>query len=782
MSKNSVSQTINTTPANIILHLTRELIANYKKFCDWFEKYLPLAVVGSFIVGIFISNIPAVADAVFSGMDGFVELYGTLAPLVIFIILAPSLAQMGRARSGKRGDFVTYAISWLSLRRLFSLVWAVLFTWAAFDLSFFGGGSSTLIGSLKTTGENMVFMFLNSQYFYAMYLAVGAMFIAKRYKKFEMFLRRILRGVESVGQYVIPVIPAFMLAIGVYVAQLDGRLGSQIVAGYDEQISNLSVAEQSPEVDQQLENLIALRAEAEANPNLIKGLSIFGWHPNIKGEFGMVWAYILISLLIGLCCIIWHFGLLFIVKNKVNGFSIKKYFSEYWIRVYPLLWSTSSEALATPLNLYLVKRHYPSVRTRVRQFTIGVGSYLSINGTMICVIVLAGAVANILGINLTAVQLLMAIPVVFLIGFGVPGIPGELLLFAGPLLQLLDFPAEIQPVFLALYLGLQIGLPDSFRTGNNSTDDCVMSIYLNEQYKSKFHDDRVFIDDYLLKDMSFTRIFSSLVAERLAAPTNGQTMFTHELDTVQLENNQTQPKKDKRIRTLLRRCKELANVHAIITSPRGDFYRFRLLQTLEVEMSLEDLIAQKENEPVEEVVRHLTMLQEHSLVAETVTIGKTVYKRTTNGERAVNAFRALARRLGEEGSSKIVHAEFGVNTISFFLRAYSSQKEIDIRKPVIEFTLFEIADMLRLTPRTVEGAAVLDKLANGEILVYPNGGNAQMNPHKARALFQYLDDLHGVLGRPIAYHLLMENIFNQKSNGSSLPETRDKQINREEAS
>ena len=34
-------------------------------------------------------------------------------------------------------------------------------------------------------------------------------------------------------------------------------------------------------------------------------------------------------------------------------------------------------------------------------------------------------------------------------------------------------------VFLAVYLGIQFGLPDSFRTGNNSTDDYIGAVLIN---------------------------------------------------------------------------------------------------------------------------------------------------------------------------------------------------------------------------------------------------------------------------------------------------------------
>lgn len=494
----------------------RHLGTSYQKFCNAFEKFLPFIVLFSFIVGVFISGSPGVAESVYVGMDSFIQFYGLIAPLVIFIVLAPSLSRMASAGKGKRQDFISFAISWLSFRRFLSLIWAVLFTWVVFDLPFYGGGGmQNFVTSLKTTGNNLIYMCLTSTYFYAMYLAIASVFVAKKYKPFECFMHKLLRSVEKMGQYFIPFIPAFMCAIGVYVAQLDTHLSDQIVAGYDEQIKSLEAGIRTESVEAGLVNLKALRAKVGTETAAFKSFTVLGWSMDTRGKYGMVVTYILISVLIGIACMIWHFGLIMITKLKVKSFSIKEYFTKYWIRVYPLLWATSSEALAMPLNLYLVKRYYPNIRSRVRHFTIGVGSYLSINGTMICVIVLAGAVANILGIELTAIQLFLAIPLVFLIGFGVPGIPGELLLFAGPLLQVLDIPPEVSPTFLALYLGLQIGLPDSFRTGNNSTDDCVLSILLNNEFERKFYNEDIFVGD-LLEDVSFRRLFASHVIDRLS--------------------------------------------------------------------------------------------------------------------------------------------------------------------------------------------------------------------------------------------------------------------------
>ena len=74
----------------------------------------------------------------------------------------------------------------------------------------------------------------------------------------------------------------------------------------------------------------------------------------------------------------------------------------------------------------------------------------------------------------------------FLISFGIPGIPGELLLFAGPLSLVLGISPEILSLFLTLYLGLQIGVPDSFRTGANTTNNYLYAIILNETYTERF--------------------------------------------------------------------------------------------------------------------------------------------------------------------------------------------------------------------------------------------------------------------------------------------------------
>ena len=384
-------------------------------------------------------------------MDGFIGLYGYIAPFIIFIILAPALARIVEAKKGK---FASHVVLWFSTRRFLACIWAAVFTALVFGFPMFAGSSKNIGQAIFQTLKSLGWMATHSSYFYAMYAAVVVVVMSTKIQWISRILNKFCYLIESVGELFAPFIPLFMLSIGAYVFMLPSIL--QNVGGDDVAVSTL------------------------------RNLNIFGFELASHTPMGMVFCYITISLLTGLACIIWHFGLLGITKKVVKSFSIKEYFTKYWIRVYPLLWATSSEAISTPLNLYLVKKHFPNIKEEVRRFVIGIGSYIDINGTMICVLVLAGAVANLLGIQLSLLQLLLCVPLVFLIGFGVPGIPGELLLFAGPVVMLLNIPEATIPAFLALYLGLQLGLPDSFRTGNNSTDDCVSANLLNEIYIKKY--------------------------------------------------------------------------------------------------------------------------------------------------------------------------------------------------------------------------------------------------------------------------------------------------------
>ena len=416
------------------------------------EKHLPWLSVVFLLMGIWFAKQSLLfAQLIDKGMSIFIDSYGYFAPVAIYMILTPTLTKLlaSSGNSGKR--FANFTIRWFVISRIIACLWAVVFTTIVFGLPLYSNGSVGFGGAVIKATKSMGWMLTHSIYFYALYASIFTVFMSLRYKRLARMLDGGADFIESLGKYFVPMVPLFMLAVGAYVSYLPDALKEQVGAGVD--ISPFST------------------------------LNILGFSMSTNTAFGMIMAYVAGAVLTGIACMIWHFGLIFLAKFKTSGFSIKRYFLDYWVKVYPLLWATSSEALATPLNLYLIKKRYPMIRAEVRQFVVGSGSFLNINGTMICVFVLAGLVAGILNIQITALQLLLSVPLVFLIGYGVPGIPGELLLFGGPMIICLGISPELTPVFLSLYLGLQIGLPDSFRTGGNSTDNCLYAVVLEKSYE-----------------------------------------------------------------------------------------------------------------------------------------------------------------------------------------------------------------------------------------------------------------------------------------------------------
>lgn len=381
-------------------------------------------------------------------MESFIDGYGYFAPIAIYLILTPTLTKLFLSQSrGKQ--FAKYTVKWFVVARIIACVYGVIWTAIAFGLPLHSGVDG-FAGAIKESLSSLAWMLTHSVYFYAVYASAITVYIACKIPKLANRLAKGVELIEYMGQFIIPLIPFLMMAIGAYVTILPEILEQSLGANVDD-----------------------VRANA---------VTILGFTVDITTSLGMVLLYILGALLTGFVSGIWHLGLLVLVKRAKPDFSVKEYFSVYWIKVYPMLWATSSEALGTPLNLHMVKKFCPSIPDEVRQFVVGTGSFLNINGTIINVFLMTGLVASVLNIDVSLVQLLLSIPIVFLIGYGVPGIPGELILFGGPMALAIGVSPELMPIFLGLFIGLQIGLPDSFRTAANSTDECLCAIILNKRY------------------------------------------------------------------------------------------------------------------------------------------------------------------------------------------------------------------------------------------------------------------------------------------------------------
>lgn len=411
---------------------------------------MPLLSVLSFALGIGLGRTSKpFAYWVSDGIGTLIDSYGYIAPVVIFLILTPTLIKLFHWGQTPGRRFAGYTMRWFFFTRVLACLYAVFATTLLFGLPWF----STDIGvgeAIRESVTSLLWMLTRSVYFYAVYVSILMFFIATQYQPLALFLSKGVDLIEGLGEVVVPLVPLFLLGIGAYITIL-------------------------PEIV--TDGLGGNSGGIQIGVVKMLGISI-----DASTSWGIVWLYLLSALATGVVAGIWHLSLMAIAKRKMPEFSIRDYFTKYWVRIYPLLWATSSEALAAPLNLYLVKTIFPQIRSEVRQFVVGIGSILNINGTMINVFLMTGLVAVILGIEISFFNLLLCLPVVVLIGYGVPGIPGELVIFGGPIALSLGISPELTPLFLSLYIGLQVGLPDSFRTAANSTDECLAAVILNDKY------------------------------------------------------------------------------------------------------------------------------------------------------------------------------------------------------------------------------------------------------------------------------------------------------------
>jgi len=186
----------------------------------------------------------------------------------------------------------------------------------------------------------------------------------------------------------------------------------------------------------------------------------------------------------------------------------------------------------------------------------------------------------------------------------------------------------------------------------------------------------------------------------------------------------------------------LAFLHQTISSPRGDYFRRRVLQKLRDEASVSDIKKMRTEAGLRESQRHINKLLELKLIEKS---NEATYRRTDRGEKAVNALRALETELGKEEARKIFKSFFGANSIRFFLRVYGAKKEVGLPKKEIKFTAREIGKLGLFLPRSIEGIAVIDKLSDAGILTYKGNGHVHLMPKKARAFYKYLQSLYKIL-------------------------------------
>ena len=198
-------------------------------------------------------------------------------------------------------------------------------------------------------------------------------------------------------------------------------------------------------------------------------------------------------------------------------------------------------------------------------------------------------------------------------------------------------------------------------------------------------------------------------------------------------------------------AEEISCLHSCLTSPRGDYFRLRMLQAMETPVAEAEIEKFQVESGVQEHIRHLNKLLKAGLISAEGFDGESKYTRTELGERAVNALREFQRSIGEEESRAVYSAALGPNSIRLFLRIYGNEPKQPQDHLDVRYTPAEVGRMSLFLPRIIEGISAVDKLNEAGLVIYGDDGYIYVPPVKARAFYRYLRELHGIVranGRP----------------------------------
>lgn len=199
------------------------------------------------------------------------------------------------------------------------------------------------------------------------------------------------------------------------------------------------------------------------------------------------------------------------------------------------------------------------------------------------------------------------------------------------------------------------------------------------------------------------------------------------------------------IKDIYRQAEQIARLHATLTSPRGEFFRQKLLQLLADGLTAEEILQLTKEFGLEEYKRHINKFMDAGFIVIADLNGKEGYVRTALGEEAINGLRELERKIGLEKARAIYTASLGLNSLRLFLRVYGRQGAGASVDTDIVYTPLEIGQLSAFLPRTIEGLAAIDKLDDAGLVSYLEDGNIHVNPRRCVAFYQYLKRLYGLI-------------------------------------
>lgn len=267
------------------------------------EKHLAILSGLSLLIGILLAKIlPRFAMAIDSAVSGIIDGYAVVAPVVVFLVVAPALSKLA-SLEGRR--LIKYALLLLAMHWVLASVWGALFTTGVLGLPLFPDCSTTVEDAFHKSIDSFLWMLTHSRFFFAIYLGIIVGIISPRIPSLLRLLDRFAASVEQIGGSLVLLTPLFLTTVGAYIFSLPQKLEAQV--GLQE--SGLSLAD----------------------------VRVLGLGFQTNSSTGMILLYVAGGLLTGVAVTAWHSGLLGWTKSVVKGFSVRRYLRVYLAKIYPLL-------------------------------------------------------------------------------------------------------------------------------------------------------------------------------------------------------------------------------------------------------------------------------------------------------------------------------------------------------------------------------------------------------------------------------------------------------------
>jgi len=401
-----------------------------------FERLIPYLAVASLAAGVVIGSqgVTWMTSLAQSIVSKAIHVLTIIGPVIVGLSVAASLAQLIRKKTAinifKDGVYWFFAIRIISALFTIAII-ALVFRAPLLPANF----NAFRFDQLSAVFGKTIFVMLIGSLGFAFLFG----WIGSKQDRIYMLLQAINNGLSSLGDAVCFLILPAMFTLGIYISGLDN-----IVVG---EAASVSITIKSP--------------------LLLYALSLA--------------SFVLIAF-------VWQTVYLYLVIRNRNDVTMKSFFINYYIHVWPLAWSTMSEIITFPLSLSKARKAFPKMEKGVRSFVLSLGTSMNVTGNMINGFVIAAFTANALGYPISVLELLLVVPVISIVALGEVGMPGDSILLLGLVVVAMmavpdGFMTNFNEAFLALWFTLEVGLQDSFRTGVNVTDNVIHALLLDNYYK-----------------------------------------------------------------------------------------------------------------------------------------------------------------------------------------------------------------------------------------------------------------------------------------------------------